>query len=318
MKQGVDIMNNKKVVKAIKWLLIALFFQAGLLLLASYHVYKKIIHKKSDKSEILKNTTTDKSIDLKITNRDFFNDVLTRDVYVKSRDDLMLHGYYVENNSKQTIILIHGYDSNGYRKGPMAKVFYDHGYNVLSPDLRAHGQSQGSVISMGWPDHYDLLEWIDLVNAIKPDGQIVLLGVSMGAATILNATGLSLPRNVKAAIADCAFTSPWELYQYQFKNQYHAPTRPILDFVNLFNSIENKSDFKRGPIDMVAKSKTPTLFIHGGNDPFIPVTMSEKLYLACASPKELLVIEKGQHARSYLADGQLYFAKIFAFIDQHR
>ncbi len=310
-------MNEKNNLKMMKWLIAALIFQACFLLGGSYHVYKKIMSKQSDKSKILKKTTTDKSLDKKIVDRDFFDQVAFRDIYIKSRDDLLLHGYYVENNSDKTIILIHGYNSNAYRKGPVAKVLFEHGFNILSPDLRAHGKSQGEMIGMGWDDHYDLLGWIELANALKPDGQIFLLGVSMGAATILNATGEQLPDNVKAAIADCSYTTPWELYQFQFKNLYHTPPRPLLDFVNMFNTIENKNDFRHGPIDMVKRSVTPTLFIHGIDDPFIPARMSKELYEACKSEKELLLVEKGQHGRSYLAEPEKYFNTIFDFIERH-
>lgn len=310
-------MNNKKLLRAVRWLSVGMIFQTGFLLAGSYSVYKKIMSKQSDKSKILEKTTTDRSIDKLVANRDFFDIVSYRDVYVKSRDDLILHGRYVENDSEYTAIVIHGYNSNAYRKGPIAKIFHDRGYNVLCPDLRAHGQSQGEMIGMGWPDHYDLLEWISLVNAIKPQGKIILYGVSMGGAAVLNATGEKLPGNVLVAIADCAFTSPWDLYKFQFKEIYNTPPRPLLDFVRMFNTLENKNDFRIGPVDMVKKSNTPTLFIHGVDDPFIPAEMSKKLYESCTSAKGLLLVEKGQHGRSYLADPKLYFESIFDFIKLH-
>ena len=310
-------MTHYKLFKAGKWLGLALVFQGALVLWLSCHVYRKIMSKQSDKSQILKNTTTDKSIDKRVEDKDFFDQVFTRDVYVRSKDNLMLHGYFVENNSDLTIIIAHGYDSSGYRKGPVAKVFYDHGFNILAPDLRAHGRSEGEMIGMGWLDHYDLLEWIELVNALKPEGKIVLLGVSMGGAAVLNATGEKLPANVKVAIGDCAFTSPWDLYLLHFKKRFPFPSRPVLDFVNLFNRLENKNDFKYGPIDMVQKSSIPTLFIHGRDDAFTPYLMSEQLYQACASEKQLLLIEKGQHARGHLVDPELYYSTIFTFIDNH-
>ncbi|MCW0998235.1 alpha/beta hydrolase, partial [Streptococcus anginosus] len=89
-----------------------------------------------------------------------------------------------------------GYRSNGKRDMVYTALrFAEEGYNVLVPDLRAHGKSSGNKIGMGWLDRLDLLSWISEVLAIDMEAEIILVGGSMGAATVMMASGEKLPTN---------------------------------------------------------------------------------------------------------------------------
>ena len=60
------------------------------------------------------------------------------------------------------------------------KKFYDMGYNVLIPDLRGHGMSEGDYIGMGWDERLDIIDLINYIIDVDKDSEIVLFGVSMG------------------------------------------------------------------------------------------------------------------------------------------
>ena len=89
----------------------------------------------------------------------------------------------------------------------------EQGWNVLLPDMRTHGESEGKYIGMGWLDRLDVLKWIDLIRERDEQAQIILHGVSMGGATVMMTSGEALPENVRAVIDDCGYTSVWDIFR---------------------------------------------------------------------------------------------------------
>ena len=68
----------------------------------------------------------------------------------------------------------------------------------------------------------------------------------------------------------------------------------------------------------MAHSKTPTFFVHGDNDTFVPYSMMKPLYEACSAPdKEMLTVPKAFHANSAFEDTELYWNKVTAFLDKY-
>ena len=129
---------------------------------------------------------------------------------LESSDGLMLSGIYLpaQKSQHKTVIVAHGYMGNAETMGVYAKMFHDLGYNVLVPDARGHGESQGDYIGF-WLARTERLCPMDRSN-LKESGKeesIVLYGVSMGAATVMMTSGEKLPANVTAIIEDCGYAS---------------------------------------------------------------------------------------------------------------
>ena len=141
------------------------------------------------------------------------------DLFINSKDNLKLHNFLIknENKSNKWVIAVHGYTSQGTYMASYAQNFYDMGYNIIIPDLRGHGKSEGTYIGMGWDERFDIIDLINYINDNFKDSQIVLFGVSMGAATVMSTSGEKLPSNVKAIIEDCGYTSTWSQFAYQLK-----------------------------------------------------------------------------------------------------
>ena len=180
-----------------------------------------------------------------------------------------------------------------------AEKFYNMGYNVMIPDLRGHGESEGDYIGMGWDDRKDIMNLIDYIIAEDSKAEIVLFGVSMGAATVMMVSGEELPSNVKAVIEDCGYTSAWDQFAYQLKVLFNLPEFPMMNIADIICKIRAGyfiSD--ASAIKQVKKSVTPTLFIHGDSDSFVPFEMQEELYEACNAEKEKVVIEGAAHAKA--------------------
>lgn len=253
---------------------------------------------------------------------DLFDKNTYEEVNIISDDGLKLTGYYLNANlpTSKTVILAHGYSSQGTFMGSYAKLYYENfGYNVLLPDGRGHGNSEGDYTGFGWIDRKDYLKWIDLIiDKLGQDSEIVLHGVSMGGATVLMSSGENLPKNVKAIVSDCAYTSVKEELEYQFKRMYNLPSFPILSTTSILTKLRAGYFFgEASALEQVKKSKTPTLFIHGAADEFVPFYMVNQLYEACKSEKELLVIPNAGHGAAYSTDNNEYAKKVSEFIGKY-
>lgn len=240
------------------------------------------------------------------------------DKYIESYDKLQLHSYVVTQNSNKWAIVVHGYGGSGKLMSDKSKYFYDMGYNVLIPDLRGHGKSEGDYIGMGWKDRLDIISWINFIINENPNAEIVLHGTSMGAATVLMTSGENLPSNVKAIVADCAYTSAWDEFSYQLETYLKVPSYYILNVTNMVTKLKAGYSLKEASaLECVKKATVPILFIHGDKDKFVPYSMMDKLYDATNSPKEKLTIEGGEHANSDLVSPFLYWLTVEDFLNQY-
>ena len=242
------------------------------------------------------------------------------DKYINSFDDLNLHAYEVKNQIKTNkwAIVVHGYTSEGKLVSSKAKHFYEMGYNVLVPDLRAHGKSEGDYIGMGWDDRIDIIGWIDTIIKDNPDSEIVLHGTSMGSATVLSVSGEDLPNNVKAIIADCGYTSVWDEFTYQLKALFNLPSFPVMNLSNMVTMVKAGYSLKdASPISQVAKSKTPILYIHGDKDDFVPYYMMDELYNATSSEKSKLTVQNAGHGKADLVNPDLYWNTVTDFLGKY-
>lgn len=224
--------------------------------------------------------------------------------------------------TNKSVLICHGFMNNKNTMGPYAAMFHRLGYNVLVPDARAHGQSQGKYIGYGWPERYDERKWINrLIQKNGTHSQIVMFGVSMGGATTMMTSGIKLPHQVKAMIEDCGYTSLSAELDYEAHNMYHMPTviaKPAETSLSLVNRVAN--GFYTGEASSIRSlhhNHRPMLFIHGSKDTFVPTKMVYANYRATRGPKQLWVVLKAAHAKSYQTVPHQYQQKIQSFLNQY-
>ena len=241
------------------------------------------------------------------------------DEEIESFDNLKLHGYKINNeNSNVWVITVHGYMGSGAKMAFYAENFYNMGYNVLVPDLRGHGKSEGDYIGMGWNDRKDILRWIDLILKENNNAKIILHGVSMGGATVMMTSGEKLPENVKCIIEDCGYSSVVDEFEDKLKNIFNLPKTPILQAADLVSRVRAGYWFSdASSVNQLKKAKVPILFIHGDKDDFVPYDMLDKVYNAADVEKEKLVVEGAEHAKSAYVNPELYWNTISNFINKH-
>ena len=261
----------------------------------------------------LENTPYAEYYDTIIEADQWLRDHHAEDLYIKSSDGLMLHGLWVPAEfANGTMILVHGYRSSQLIDFGMVLAYYhNEGYNLLLPEQRCHGKSEGRYITFGVKESDDILRWIEYHNFAFGEYAVVLCGLSMGASTILYLADEQLPRNVRGMIADCGFTSPREIISTVYKTVTHLPPGPSILVADFFVRIF--AGFRLSQKDTrvtLSKNRLPILLIHGLNDDYVPCEMTKEAYNACSGNKEILLVEGAGHAVSFLVDQARYKAAV--------
>ncbi|HIV73595.1 MAG TPA: alpha/beta hydrolase [Candidatus Pseudogracilibacillus intestinigallinarum] len=235
---------------------------------------------------------------------------------MESDDGITLQGYYLaqEEESDKTVIFGHGYLGNALQMSLYGKYYYEElGYNLFMPNFRGHGKSEGDYYGFGWHDRLDMIKWIETLEGTYGKKQIVLHGLSMGAATVLMVSGEDVPDEIKAIIADSPYTSVYDLFGYQMTRMFHLPKEPILTTTSIVTKLRaNYSLREASALKQVKKATVPILYIVGEADTFVPAEMTDVLFEATSSEKELVTFPKANHGEA----GVMYEAKFMATVTE--
>ena len=135
----------------------------------------------------------------------------------------------------------------------------------------------------------------------------------MGAATVMMASGENLPSNVVCVMADCGYSSSKKIIQKVVK-EMHLPVNLVYPFIKLGARIFGGFNLEEtSPVEAVARSKTPIVFIHGDNDDFVPYDMSVECFEACNAPKKLVTIEGAGHGLAFPVNREKYINSLHDF-----
>lgn len=241
---------------------------------------------------------------------------------MESFDGLTLQGYYLEAKepTDKTVVFAHGYLGRGNDMALFGEHYYEKlGYNMFTADMRGHGKSEGDYVGFGWHDRMDYVDWIDRIIAeTGEDTEIILHGVSMGAATVLMASGEDLPVNVKAIVADSPYTAADSLFAYQLDRMFNLPAFPILPTLGVVTDLRaGYTPKEASALNQVKKTDTPILYIHGEEDTFVPTDMTEELFNNTKSEARMVIYEDSNHGESFVKHREEYIAVLEDFLEDH-
>lgn len=227
-------------------------------------------------------------------------------VTITAHDGVELVGHwYIPQNPQRVIIAMHGWRSGWSQDfGSISPFWHKNGCAVLYAEQRAQGSSGGDYIGFGLLERYDCEKWAEWVQD-KTDGNmpIYLCGISMGATTVLMASGRQLPKSIRGIIADCGFTSPHAIWRHVAESNLKIPYGLYSAAANdlCLRKIEVSAD-SYSTTEALAKNTLPVLFIHGTDDRFVPIEMTYENYKACTAPKRLFIVPGAEHGTAYLED----------------
>ena len=279
------------------------------------YAFKKDVKRQSDFFDVPKSPHREAAI----KNINKLLETPFEDVQIVSSDSLKLYGrYYHMRDGAPVAIMFHGYRSNYCRDGNGGfQVALQYGLNVLMVDQRAHGKSEGNTITFGIKERHDCAMWVEYVKErFGSDVKIILIGLSMGAATVMMASDIVPYENVKGIIADCGYSSPKEILT-EVAGQMKFPKKAAYILLKIgamifggFNPDETSA------VKALGNTKIPVLFIHGESDTFVPCQMSHDCHKACGSIKEIFTVPKATHGMSYYLDTEGYHRTVIDFLDK--
>ena len=251
-----------------------------------------------------------------------------RSVSHQASDGAVLLGWELEgadgaahSDGHTWAVVCHGYIGDPASMAKYAYHFSELGMNVLMPAARGHERNVDTgLIQMGWGDAHDLLGWVDDIVARDPEARIMLFGVSMGGAEVMMASGLDgLSDNVTLIVEDCGYTSVWDEFVLQLDNVFGLPSFPILNVADAACLLRAGYTFEAASaVESLRSASVPMLFIHGDEDAFVPFSMLDECYDACASEvKEKLVVSGAGHGLAASTDPDLYWGTVDDFVAEH-
>ena len=247
------------------------------------------------------------------------NDVPFESVSITSFDGLRLNGrYYHTADGAPLAILFHGYRGTAARDFSGGALSYlADGFNVLLIEQRAHGTSGGHVTTFAVNERKDCLSWVDYARVrFGEQVKIVLCGISMGAATVLMATGLDLPSCVKGVIADAPFTTPKEIIMRVSRDR-KLPPHIVWWMANIGAALFGHFRLTGADAaEAVKQSRVPILVIHGEDDRYVPCDMGRRIAAANPDKVELATFPNAGHGLSYLIDRPRYEQITKAFLNR--
>ena len=215
-------------------------------------------------------------------------------IYFTTKNNLKLQAWYIgADSAKGTVCLFHGHGSSKSAIFNESVQFRKLGYNTLLLDFRAHGSSEGNTSTIGYYEAEDVKLAYDFIKG-RGEKNIVLWGISMGAATIAKAVNDYELQPAKI-ILEMPFGSILKAGEGRIK-MMGPPSEPLATLVTFWGGVEHGFwAFSMKPVEFVKKINCPVLLQWGANDPRVSRGEIDDIYANIHTAKKLVVYSNSGH-----------------------
>jgi uncharacterized protein len=248
-----------------------------------------------------------------------------QDITMRARDGAELRAWYAvpEQENGAAVLLLHGMGDNRSGAAGYAKLFLTHGYRVVLPDSRAHGESGGSLTTYGVLERQDVRDWADWLEARPSAGCVYGFGESMGAGIVLQSLAAGAP--FCAVVAESPFATFPAVATDRIAERFgsaewlgRALARLPVEFAFAYTRWHYRIDLKSAsPLDALVHSALPVLLIHGGADVNIRPWHSRALYDAAGSHVQLWVVPCAEHSGAWATAPAEFQSRVLGWFGSH-
>lgn len=235
-------------------------------------------------------------------------------IKLETSDKLQLEGWDIPaDSSKGTVIMFHGHGSCKSKILDEAGYIHSLGYNILMMDFRAHGGSGGNTCTIGVKEAEDVKLAYEYIRA-KNEKNIILWGVSLGAATVLHAMDEYKLQPAKV-ILDMPFGSLPDAVKGRVK-MMGLPAEPVSSLLTFWGGVEQGFwAFNMRPCDDAKTIVCPVLLEWGAKDPRVTRAEIDCTYKNISSvQKKLVVYETAGHESFCKKENEKWKAVMKAFL----
>lgn len=239
-------------------------------------------------------------------------------VTCRTIDGLALKGWFIPATepSSRTLLFFHGWSTN---KGEILRFTYPlaaRGFNLLYFDTRACGESEGTMLSVGYLENRDFDAAADFLKSLRPNDSHGVFGLSMGA--MISFCGVTRHDGFRAAVLESPFRSHDLAVRHYLNAKYGIPYFPLIPLVLRWLKLRMGGDPEEfAPLRVAAKFETPLLAITGADDRMSAPEMVDVLLGKLSGHKEHWVVPGAGHALCAATAGPEYTERLVRFYRAH-
>lgn len=246
-------------------------------------------------------------------------------VEVAARDGIILRGWFFSPREPtgNAVLILHGIaDSRSSQLG-LAHMFLDHGYIVLAPDSRAHGESGGAIATYGLLESGDVHRWVSWLIGSRHPLHVFGIGESLGGAVLIQS--LAVEPRFSAIVADSAFSSFERIGRDRVAERLPLPqaigrllAAPSVWAGFVYARLRYGLDFRAAsPEAAIAQSSTPVLLIHGLSDRQTPPEHSRILARRDPRYAVLWLVPGAGHTGAFGTAPREFEQRVLGFFQAH-
>jgi pimeloyl-ACP methyl ester carboxylesterase len=269
----------------------------------------------------------------------------SEDVTFKARDGVSLSGWLVPAPAaKGTVVLVHGLNRSRIEMVKKVPFLNRLGWNALLFDLRRHGESGGTVRSLGYHERNDVLGAADFARS-RLSGSVVVWGISFGGAAATLA--MAEDPQINGLICDSSFRSLRDTARHHlalfrkmaaeeaqqqpksgepqrslsrrllFRSLLLVPPWPTSDIAVFW--MGRRAGFDPDALDITGAAAKlggrPALFVAGSGDERMPPEIASELAKAAGPSAKTLVVTSEGHGHAYRDGTAAYEAAVTSLLE---